>query len=314
MKTNIKCICLAVIFALSGCNDIFEKDINKNAMVVNAPVNDYISSTYTVAFWWEELQGALTYRLQIVRPSYNNFQSIVLDTMFENNEYLAQITLFPGTYEWRMWAENGSSKTQYVYRFITIDTNKDISNQEFFVKYPEDMYTTNKTVVSFSWPEFPYTEEYEYLLTDANKNKIKSIKTKQLSCTDTLTEGVFFWSVRAINNTNNFLSQYSSPRQIIIDITNPDPPVLQFPPHDALVTNPIKLSWATDNDVAYDSLLVAQDSTFTNILYAALVSDSTTYALPEQPINSSLYWKVYSVDKANNPSGYSTWNKFTITQ
>lgn len=307
-------IVLTISIAFVNCNDIIERDIAKDKITVISPADNFISGNYSIMFGWEGINGALQYRIQVASPNFSMIQSLVLDTIISNKDNKALITLFPGTYQWKIRAENGSSETPYQIYHIVVDTTKDLTNQKFTVSKPSDKYYINNQVITFSWPLFPYADRYEYLLTDTSQNKIKSIIVTDNKLTDTIDEGHYRWSVRGINTSTNTSTNYSTGRYIYIDITPPSKPIGVFPINNALVVNPASVRWTKGTDVTQDSLLIASDSFFTAIIYNLLLTDSTSYTLQQQTINSTLYWKIKSKDIAGNWSDYSDKRKFTITQ
>src|SRR5579863_6157518 len=89
---------------LSSCDDIIEPSISKGQVQLEAPVNQYTSTSYTINFWWDQLDHALSYHLQVVTPNFAAPGSLVLDTIVTS--YKFTFTLSPGNYQWRVMAEN----------------------------------------------------------------------------------------------------------------------------------------------------------------------------------------------------------------
>src|SRR5215217_1004573 len=102
---------LLLIIIFSGCKEFIEPSIAKRYVVQLAPANSSESTQYNQTFWWEPVEDALKYRLQVANPNFDRTQVLVLDTLVETNKF--NYTLEPGTYEWRVRAENGSSETAY---------------------------------------------------------------------------------------------------------------------------------------------------------------------------------------------------------
>ena len=55
---------------LSSCDAIIEPSISKSTVQLEAPVDQYQTSSYTINFWWDQVDHALSYHLQIVTPSF----------------------------------------------------------------------------------------------------------------------------------------------------------------------------------------------------------------------------------------------------
>ena len=95
----------AVIIATAGiygCTDIFEADLTEDVVVIQAPGDGVTLEDLTVTFWWEPTVGANFYNLQIVSPSFDNVEYIVLDSnttqtlyafTLESKEYVLSPTI-----------------------------------------------------------------------------------------------------------------------------------------------------------------------------------------------------------------------------
>lgn len=110
-RNKMRTVLVAMIALLSACTDFVEPSIEKKETMILAPVNGAESIEGELTFWWEEVEHALGYRLQVVSPGFKNAVTLHLDTLV--NTYKFTDTLGPGVYEWRVRAENGSSRTEY---------------------------------------------------------------------------------------------------------------------------------------------------------------------------------------------------------
>jgi hypothetical protein len=120
--------------------------------------------------------------------------------------------------------------------------------------------------------------------------------------------------VRAQNATSNTL--YSS-RYITIDATEPNTPSLIYPLQgDTITSVPFTMSWNRWGETGspiIDSIFIARDSLFANILLSAAASDST-YSFTDVVSDSTYYWFVRSMDAAGNETTNSDTAKFVIDQ
>lgn len=115
-KKSLKILFLTLLFG--GCSIIFEDDLSGDTILVNMPINGTVSQDSVQLFWWENLEGALGYRLQIVAGSFDEPFYLVVDTNASNNKF--HFELFPGDYQWRIKGWNNYSETDYVYNDLTI--------------------------------------------------------------------------------------------------------------------------------------------------------------------------------------------------
>ena len=88
---------LVLCFVIS-CDDITEKDIRDDVVVLMTPAADLVSADGDVTFWWNHLEGATEYELTIASPDFDNPQELVLDTIIVKNQFT--MTLESRKYEW----------------------------------------------------------------------------------------------------------------------------------------------------------------------------------------------------------------------
>lgn len=311
MARNKVIVLFFFMIVIQSCKDIIEQDISKSELHVISPADNYRSDKYDVTFWWDKVEGARKYRIQIAIPSFDSLQKLFLDTSTTDTRYI--LTLFPGVYQWRIRAENGTSFTPFITRKIVIDSNTALTGQTFNVDYPANSYYTNNDIVSFGWQSFPGANLYEYILSDTNNIPLKNKETMALTVLDTLFEGSFLWKVRAVNKINNTMTGYSLQRHIYIDKTAPSVSVQIHPSNQTLLPNPIQLQWSRPNDVYADSIIIASDSSFSNIVSRHLNNSSSSINLSPLTINNTYYWRIRSSDRAGNWSVYSNFFSFTVT-
>lgn len=295
---------LAVILIMS-CEDFFEKDLEGKEVVIVSPA-DLLKTQYTTQnFWWEKMDGALTYNLQIASPSFSNIEKLLLDTNISVNKL--SYALYPGKFEWRLCAENASSKGKYTVRSLEIDTTLDLRGQEVLLKYPPTEFATRRNSIKFLWGKLYNADDYRFELKAGDwtgARVINPVITKDDTITvGALAEGAYYWGVQAQNNGS--VTVYA-PRRFFVDNTNPQKPNLSAPTDSAKVASwPVTLKWESVSDggsAIHDSLVVATDKSFKT----ASIKLSERVDGKSQSVNYSAdgkyFWKVYSVDAAGNVS------------
>jgi hypothetical protein len=96
---------------LTGCETAFEPDLRDKQVTLISPVNN-ISTTDTIqTFYWEILDGATEYQLQIVSPRFDSVARLIEDTITGKNTFL--IDLDTNNYQWRVRAINSSTFSDY---------------------------------------------------------------------------------------------------------------------------------------------------------------------------------------------------------
>jgi hypothetical protein len=289
-----------------GCEDFIEPNLEDDVIVLLAPPDQFVTPVGSQTFWWEELEGAETYNLQLVKGTFVYIQQHILDTSLTANKF--QYSLTPGSYQWRVRGENNGGHTPYSTRTFTIDSSLDLSNQIVVLSMPPANQVTNETIIVFEWQSLYNAEEYRFQLLDSTSGIVLEDEILTgVTYTDTLIEGDYIWQVRAQNSTS--LTPYTK-RNLVIDLTAPSAPVLIFPSNNAslLVGNNDSLTWQVDPESVADSLYIDTDSTFANPIK---VYSTVTYYLITQSAGA-YFWKVKSLDAAGNQSAFSAYRKFLL--
>lgn len=301
---------ILLITFCTACHDIIEKDITKQNITINSPRDSSVLSNYNVLFWWEPNDYIFNYRIQIVNPSFSNPVNLMVDSVISTNKL--NYTLFPGNYEVRIRGENNTGNTSYYYRSFKVDSTYDLTGQSFTVNIPEDNLFCNASGITFGWNNFPFADQYTYNLYKSG-SLIKSKTTSSTSLVDTiLQEGIYTWNVFGTNSANSTSTNASDNRVITIDTTKPIASILVSPSNNALTNNPVLLTWTRSSiDVVLDSVLISTSASFSTIDFRLGVSD-TFYSFTGVS-STDYYWKLFSIDKAGNPStAYSATRKFRV--
>jgi len=115
---SVKVLITFVVLLFIGCDDIFEADLSGEVVVIIAPKDELQTEIQSNTFWWDTVEGAEGYNLQIVSPSFDDILRLELDTSIAINQFL--YTLEPGDYQWRVCAFNYTSETAYLMHTLTI--------------------------------------------------------------------------------------------------------------------------------------------------------------------------------------------------
>ncbi|MGQ0827046.1 MAG: hypothetical protein ACT4ON_01500 [Bacteroidota bacterium] len=297
---------LVVLTLIYSCKDFVETDLSKKSVVVLTPTDNYISSTFTVAFKWEIMEGADRYQMQIVKPDFGAIQQFMLDTTVITNRF--SYTLEPGTYQWRLKALNGSSSTAFSTYNFSVDSTLDLSGQPVILLSPDDNYYSNTLSNTFTWQAMFNADSYVFQIPGL---VIQSPVTPTTTYTFA-SEGIYQWRVSAQNDFSN--SNYTT-RTITIDITAPaTAPTPVAPQFDTITANPVPVKWNTVTASDSVQLLISTDSLFALVpevdTTIANSGNPVTYNLYSPAIGTDYYWKVRAIDKARNKGPYSARRRF----
>jgi hypothetical protein len=312
MKNRTTYLFVLLIFAglWNSCEDIIEEDLGNNLVTILSPSDSLHSEISSITFWWEKLEGAEGYNLQIAKPSFLNVSQLCLDTNITSDKFI--FSLIPGQYQWRIKAYNGSSCTEYVTYNLSIDSTADLSGQTIILLSPTDKDTTNKTTFTFKWDTLYNADDYriDICTPDFSGTKVLSIVTESDTFKYPLQEGRYEWGVRGQNSLTN--TPFSK-RSLYIDITVPNIPSLLTPANNTNMNDSIiNFSWSrgvVTGSTIKDSLYIYFDSTMTTIKRAKYLS-LTNYT--DSLGVGTFFWRVRSIDAAENYSNYSALRKLTL--
>lgn len=307
-KTIYILLIITSLFVLQSCEEIImEDDIANKQVVILAPVNNAMLNNTSATFSWEFVEGATQYQLQIAKPDFNNALQIVLDTIISDNTFTQQLNL--GNYQWRVRALNSAYQTAYVTRNITIVSNDDFESNTVTLITPNNGLVTNETSQNLAWQSIIGAIGYQVQVLDANDLLIENQVVSGTSFTYQFPEGSFQWRVRATNGTQQTL--YAS-RNILVDTTNPNTPVLTDPADNSIGTDEnISFQWNRTpiaGSLEKDSIYVFTNSGLTNLQFKNQASSPFSSTLPM----GTYYWYVKAFDQAGNISNQSSVFSFTV--
>jgi hypothetical protein len=299
--------------------DFIVKDIKNDTVSIIAPADNLNTPNNAVTFWWDELDGAEKYNLQIVKPSFSAVIQLIVDTNITLNKFKKVLT--PGTYQWRIKAINGAGSTAYTTRTLVIDTTSNLSFITLNPIAPVGLLTGNK-VVTFSWTPHPSADHYEINVLNSGGTSIhtqNNITAANYTYTFTIPGDLigYKWQVKAHNSFS--FSQYNSASTFSIDITAPSVSQLNSPVNGAIKIDTSSFMWTRiSSDTKYDSIIVSNDSLGNSLIGSRRVNGLNykinLFSLPSPGPSSGYYWwRIISVDSVKNKSAMSLPQKFTLT-
>jgi hypothetical protein len=195
-KTTYLFTVLLCSFALS-CTDIFEIDLQQQKVKLLTPQDNLLTTEIVHEFLWEEVEGALEYRLQIVSPSWESLEKVVLDTLIPNAKF--NHTLYSSEFTWRVKAVNGSSETPYTKRALQVDSILEVLQDTVLLLSPYNNDTTAIGMQVFSWESLYNAELYNFQLLDTNNSPLVDVILSVDSFAYSLAEGRYKWQVQIFN-------------------------------------------------------------------------------------------------------------------
>ncbi|MDR1729763.1 MAG: hypothetical protein LBR52_03780 [Prevotellaceae bacterium] len=293
---------LAVTFC--GCDEFIEKDLKGKKVTMLAPADSLVTSITTITFWWEEIEGASDYNLQVISPDFDRAEKLWADTFVVGNKL--EISLVPGNYQWRIKGMNGSSETGFARASFSIDSTLNLTNETIVLHSPANNAVSNRLSQVFKWNKLYNANEYRFTITGSSntllKDEVTQVTENSFEFTD---DGDYTWSVRGQNEISNTL--YTS-YTITIDTESPGKPTLKDP---AIRTDTVRFEWTRveeNGSLLFDSLYVFRDADFREKVIAKK-TDKTFYEELLQP--GTYHWYVRTCDAAGNVSERSATSMFT---
>jgi len=317
MKTRpshfVKYLSLYITLAFSACKAIIEPSISDRKVVSLAPGDMTKSTSYTVSFWWEPVEDALSYNLQVVSPSFNNISTLVADTVIRSNKFI--LNLKPGDYEWRVSAQNGSSQTVFTRpRSFTVLLSS-IKGQSVQLKSPPNNYVTNQNTAALEWSSLYGATKYTLQIDTnsfANEGTLvynQAIPGQQYTFTFPK-DHIYQWRVRAENDTAK--ADWSPVNTMTRDHTPPGQVSITAPANYQQVSLPVALQWsAVATATRYSLYVFKSDSATAYSNSFPLTTSSTSYNFSTGVLGERIVWKVAAIDAAGN-EGEGTLRSFVL--
>lgn len=313
-KIFILLLCTLTIGSYIACNEIFEEDISDRSPAIISPLDQHSTANPTVLFWWEDMEGAVDFHLQIVSPSFNKIEYLVLDSTVEGNIFYH--TLYPDTFEWKLTALNYSSQSQSIVSQLIIENTPDLSEKIILLKYPNDGIALNTIKVQFKWDPLEFASFYQFEMKNQNWEG-NPVIDPILCYSDTLTllldEGSYAWGVKA---ENDYTSTNYSIRTLFIDTTMPALPNLIKPIDlDTFNLGPtgIQIEWEHINDggtAISDSVFFYSGFGLANFVETNITDLAEMVFFPQD--TGMYYWYLRAFDEAGNYSDYSDTLMFRV--
>ena len=313
MRRELLYLTFGFVLFFSSCSEFIEPSLEHKVISSIAPADGVETNSYQLTFWWEGHEDALTYRLQVVSPTFNATEKLLLDTLVKNDKFI--YTLDPGNYQWRVRAENGSSHTAFVTKGFTIHSSS-LTDQALQLSSPTGQVYTNNAAVAAQWLKLYGATGYRLQIDRNNfsdeNNLVLNIFTDNLSYNYILPqEGNYQLRVRGENATEN--SKWSSVRNISYDATPPAQVVLSTPINGQAITKPFSLSWTSvTGAVQYELGLYKNDmvTPYSGAFPQLLANNS--FPLTVGNVGETLAWRVRAIDRVGNKGAWSGFFTFTI--
>ncbi|WDF76608.1 hypothetical protein PQ469_22230 [Mucilaginibacter sp. KACC 22773] len=305
---------LASNVLLSACKEFIEPSIAKRQVTLEAPANQYQSTKYTINFWWDGVEDALAYRLQVVTPGFDSIGGLILDTLVKDIKFTS--TLEPGNYQWRVRAENGSSQTDYSPARSFIIEQSSLTNQTVTLSSPSNNTSTSVNAALFKWNSLYGATKYQVEIDTNNFANEDALVYNQvvpgLQVNFTFPKDqVYGWRVRAENETEQ--SKWSAINYVTYQLPLPAQVSLVSPAAGSSVSLPVQLSWNSVTGVpGYKLYVFKSDSTTLYSNSFPVTVNSTGYSFNLGVTGEKIYWKVSALNASGKEGKASALRNFVL--
>lgn len=313
LSSSLTCL-ISISVLLSSCNAIIEPSITKKIVQPEAPADLYQSTSYTINFWWDQVDNALSYHLQVVTPNFTAPGSLVLDTIIKKNTF--SFNFNPGNYQWRVLAQNGSSQTAYTApRNFTIAATS-IKQQAVQLLSPANNLLTNQGSISFQWSSLYGATKYQLEIDTNNFSNENALVYNQTVPGQQIgfifpKDQTYQWRVKAQNDTAQ--AQWSAVQLVTFDHTPPAQVALGSPADGVTVTLPVPLQWnAVLTATKYKLYVYRSDGTTIYNQNFPMLLSTNSYSFNLGKSGDKIYWVVAGVDAAGNESQPSEKRSFVL--
>jgi len=219
VKKMILLVLFIFVFVIR-CGTV-EPEGSKASMVINLtkPDNGSTLSDNTPTFDWSDVSEAANYEIQV--DNTNSFASPDIDeSNLTSSTYTALNSLTNGKYYWRVRAKDSEwnwGEWSSVWSF-TINAQGPSSPT---LSLPPDSSTTGDNTPEFDWSDVSEATNYEIQVDNTNSFASPDIDESNLTsptytAANSLTDGTYYWRVRAKNSQDNW-GDWSSVWSFTID-------------------------------------------------------------------------------------------------
>ncbi len=316
-KNSFKILLLAMLVALTSCEDFFVDDISDANIQPVHPAEDQTIETNVTQFQWVSVDGADNYRVQIL----NSDNLVIQDSLVETN--FLNYALEDDDYSWRVRGENSEYETAFSFLIsFKVLISQDISDQEVILETPSNNSYKNEPIINYSWFKLKNAEVYKFQLLKIGDTE-ETLYTSDDLLDESITiasdlmddDGQYKWRVKASNDLGE--TEYTE-RTFYLDRVNPGKPLLANPTNDQTIsTGDITFTWNMQDDtgevqseITY-TFELANDIAFLDVVGTVpdLLNQSVNYVVNE---TGEYYWRVQAFDKAGNKGLYSDVYSFIV--
>jgi hypothetical protein len=297
---NIYVLVPLILILFFACSEIIlEKDIKNKSIVLLSPKDSSTLKSLTPSFWWDEVEGARNYQIQIVSPTFENPVRLYVDSIVATNKFTMDLDTLQ--FQWRVRALNGGYQSSYTTATFKIDSGSVIEDRALKLLSPSnDSYFKNQDI-ELKWEAATDVEKYNLVVTGDTSIDINLSNTIISSKIKFGANKNFTWKVIPINSAH-----YKESEKFTFGIDNklPTVPTLTQPNDNAVISaEAATFSWnSSDENLSKNFLLIFDEAGNSTVVTKDAGINNTLQITKEELGTSGIkrQWAVKSVDKAGN--------------
>jgi len=303
----------------SGWSDTWSFSINQQLLAAPTqllPANASVITDNQPTFDWDDVTDAAKYELLVAKTSDFSSPEIQQSALTSSN-YTAANSLTEDSYYWKVRAQDSQDNWGAWSDSWTFTITAPPPAVPTLIS-PANESVIGNTSPDFDWNDVTNAVKYELMVDQTADFSSPAIQQSALTSSDytatsSLSDGVYYWKVRAQDANSNW-SDWSSSFIFTIDTRGPAEPTLVSPADNATISdNTPDFDWNEVSDAVSYELWVDNTADFTSPEIQQNRLTSSDYTATSSLSDDTYYWKVRCQDNLGNWNGWSDNWSFTIS-
>ena len=267
----------------------------------------------TPTFTWLSSSGAVYYQFEYGTSTDPNSFSYQSSNLLTTLSHKPPIMAPKATYYWFVKARDkaGNWSNWSAPNAVTIEPTIPLKPM---LSTPANAAFINDNTPDLTWKAVDYGANYHVQVSRSSTFSILVAKdvdqegvTGLILTTSSLSDGKYYWRVRA-RNVNGAYGSWCAARYFTVDTVAPPVPLLVAPLTDTTKIGTPAFSWKASVGANQYQFAYNKTGATTSFDYTSPTMTVLSFRPPTMPAKYGYYWFARAIDKAGNPSAWSTPN------